>query len=78
MTKDYDILIKRANESKDSEDFEEIFSYGTLTKADDDIELFVPEYGRPGSDESVVKICDSVKHLKFSEKEKDKDQSDDE
>jgi len=72
VTRDYNILITRSENS--DEGFEDVISYGTITKAnDEDIELFVPEYGRPGSDESVVKICDAVKHLKFTDKESDKD-----
>lgn len=40
-------------------------SYGTISKVENTVTDYAPEYGRPGVEESVISFGDVVKHLKF-------------
>jgi len=44
---------------------QETVLYGKIKILDELVFDFVPEYGRPGSDESVVALADCVKHFKI-------------
>lgn len=52
--------------AKDYKD-EKSVSYGTITKLEDKVIDYAPEYGRPGLKESVIALEDRVKHLKINE-----------